>query len=352
MNNQPLISVIVPVYNVEQYLPMCLDSILNQTYRNIEVVCVDDGSPDNCGQILQKYATKDERIVVITQKNQGLSGARNTGLRYAHGEYIMFLDSDDWIEAETCEAAISAALKYDADLVMWSYTRAYNQDSKEKYMFWENETVFEKEQVKSQLHRRICGLLGEELQHPDYANALETVWGKLYLTKQIVENNVEFVNTKEIGTEDALFNLYVLGNIERAVYLRKCYNHYRKTNQSSLTTIYNKNLFTRWQKLFDYMEVYIQENNLPKEYKEALQNRIALSLLGLGLNIVSSDYSMRRKIALLQEILKNERYRRAYKELDFSFFPIHWKVFYGCAAHRCAFGVYILLLVIRKIIYG
>ena len=163
---------------------------------------------------------------------------------------------------------------------------------------------------------------------------------------------MEFVNTKEIGTEDALFNLYVLGNIERAVYLRKCYNHYRKTNQSSLTTIYNKNLFTRWQKLFDYMEVYIQENNLPKEYKEALQNRIALSLLGLGLNIVSSDYSMRRKIALLQEILKNERYRRAYKELDFSFFPIHWRVFYGCAAHRCAFGVYILLLVIRKIIYG
>ena len=100
---------------------MCLDSILNQTYQNIELVCVDDGSPDNCGHILEKYAAMDERILVIAQKNQGLSGARNTGVRYAHGEYIMFVDSDDWIETETCETAVNAVLKYGADLVMWSY---------------------------------------------------------------------------------------------------------------------------------------------------------------------------------------------------------------------------------------
>lgn len=127
--SSPLVSIVLPVYNVEKYLPICLDSILNQTYQNIELVCVNDGSPDNCGQILEKYAAMDERILVIAQKNQGLSGARNTGMRYAHGEYIMFVDSDDWIEAETCEVAVSAALKYGADLVMWSYVREYGQES-------------------------------------------------------------------------------------------------------------------------------------------------------------------------------------------------------------------------------
>lgn len=352
MYDQPLISVIIPVYNVEQYLSQCLDSILEQTYQNLELVCVNDGSPDRSSDILEKYAAKDERILVVTQENQGLSGARNTGIRHAHGKFIMFVDSDDWIEPETCEAAVSAALKYDADLVMWSYAREYENGSKDKYMFWEDETVFEEAEVKSKLHRRLCGLYGEELKHPEYANAIETAWGKLYLAERIVENHVEFVDTKEIGTEDALFNLYVLGYIERAVYLRRCYNHYRKTNQRSLTKTYNEKLFERWQRLFDYMRHYIQENNLSVVYDMALDNRIALSLLGLGLNIVGSNYGMKKKITLLRDILTNDRYEAAYKKLDFSFFPIHWRVFFTCAKHRLAYGVYFLLQIIREIVYG
>lgn len=352
MYDQPLISVIIPVYNVEQYLSQCLDSIIEQTYQNLELVCVNDGSPDRSSDILEKYAAKDERILVITQENKGLSGARNTGIRHAHGKFIMFVDSDDWIEPETCEAAVSAALKYDADLVMWSYAREYENSSKEKYMFWEDETVFEEAEVKSKLHRRLCGLYGEELKHPEYANSIETAWGKLYLAERIVENHVEFVDTKEIGTEDALFNLYVLGYIERAVYLRRCYNHYRKTNQGSLTKTYNEKLFERWQRLFDYMRQYIQENNLPVVYGMALDNRIALSLLGLGLNIVGSNYGMKKKITLLRDILTNDRYEVAYKKLDFSFFPIHWRVFFTCAKHRLAYVVYLLLQIIREIVYG
>lgn len=350
MKEQPLISVIIPVYNVERYLAQCLDSVIRQTYENLEIICVNDGTRDSSRKILGHYAEKDCRIVVIDQENQGLSGARNTGLLYTHGKYVMFVDSDDWIELETCEEAVRAAEKHHADLVMWSYAREYDQKSKEKYMFWEDETVFEKAQVQSQLHRRLCGLLGEELRHPDYANAIETAWGKLYLTERIVDNHVEFVDTKEIGTEDALFNLYALGYIERAVYLRRCYNHYRKTNQGSLTKTYNEKLFERWQRLFDYMEQYIQVNHLPAEYENALNNRIALSLLGLGLNIVGSDYSIGKKLELLNEVLYCNRYQRAYKNLDYSYFPLHWKLFYGCAKLRLSLGVYGLLVVIHRII--
>lgn len=350
MHEQPLISIIIPIYNVEQYLPQCLDSVINQTYPNLEIICINDGSSDGSLKVLQQYAQMDSRIVAIDQRNQGLSGARNTGLRHVHGKYVMFVDSDDWVELETCEDAVKAAQKYNADLAMWSYVREFRNESKEKYMLWDDETVFDTEEVKNQLHRRLCGLLGEELRHPDYANALETAWGKLYLSEKIIDNQVEFIDTREIGTEDALFNLYALGYIERAVYLRKCLNHYRKTNQGSLTKVYNEKLFERWQRLFDYMRQYILDNHLPQEYEKALSNRIALSLLGLGLNIVGSDYRFGKKLRLLREILTDDRYRAAYAGLEFSYFPIHWRLFYGCAKRGFSLGVYVLLSVIQKII--
>lgn len=350
METNPNISIIIPVYNVEQYVGQCLDSIIKQTYRNLEIICVNDGTRDSSREVLQQYAEMDGRIVVIDQENQGLSGARNTGLDYVHGKYVMFVDSDDWIELETCEQAVKAAEKYNADLVMWSYIREFEHESKQKYMFWEDERVFDGAEVNTQLHRRLCGLLGEELRHPEYANAIETAWGKLYLAEKLIANNVRFIDTKEIGTEDALFNLYALGYIGRAVYLRRCLNHYRKTNQRSLTKTYNAKLFERWQKLFDYMRQYIQDNNLPNEYEKALDNRIALSLLGLGLNIVESNYSTREKLKLLCEILKNDLYKAVYKKLEFRYFPIYWKIFYGCAKYRITVGVYVLLAVIQSII--
>lgn len=98
--NNPLISVIVPIYNVEEYLPRCIDSIINQEYKNLEIILVDDGSPDNSPKICDEYAKKDNRIQVIHKKNGGLSDARNTGLRAAIGEYVAFIDSDDWIETD------------------------------------------------------------------------------------------------------------------------------------------------------------------------------------------------------------------------------------------------------------
>lgn len=346
MEEKPLVSIIVPVYNVEKYLEKCLESLVNQTLKNIEIICVNDGSPDNCGEILDNYKAIDSRIIVIEQKNSGLSAARNTGMKYVNGEYIMFVDSDDWIDIDTCELAYNAAEKNKADLVMWSYVREYEDSSNEKLMFWEDGKVFEKNEVKKLLQRRICGLLGEELAHPDYANALETVWGKLYLAERLLKNNVYFVNTKEIGTEDALFNLYALGYINRAVYIKKCLNHYRKDNNASLTKNYKKNLYMQWQHLFDLMQEYIDKNNLSSDYETALNNRIALSIIGLGLNITSCDCSMIQKVKKIKEIIKSERYKKAYNDLSFSYFPIHWKVFYFSA--KC--GNAILLIVLLNVI--
>ena len=111
-----LISVIVPIYNVEKYLDRCVDSIINQTYKNLEIILVDDGSPDNCLAICDSWAEKDRRIKVIHKENGGVSSARNSALDIASGDYIGFVDSDDWIEPDMYEILIKNAKKYDADI--------------------------------------------------------------------------------------------------------------------------------------------------------------------------------------------------------------------------------------------
>jgi len=117
MEQSALISVIVPIYNVEAYLPRCVDSICAQTYRNLEIILVDDGSPDGSGAICDAYAQKDARVRVIHKENGGLSSARNAGINIAQGEYLAFVDSDDWIEQDSYACLLSALQKYDAKLV-------------------------------------------------------------------------------------------------------------------------------------------------------------------------------------------------------------------------------------------
>ncbi len=117
-----LISIIVPVYNVEKYIHQCIDSVINQTYKNIEIILVDDGSPDNCGRICDEYAAKDSRIKVIHKANGGLSDARNHGIEAAKGDWLMFIDSDDWIEPDMAQKLLDAATEDDADMAVCSVT--------------------------------------------------------------------------------------------------------------------------------------------------------------------------------------------------------------------------------------
>lgn len=120
-NEAPKVSIIIPIYKVEKYLPSCLDSVLNQTFKDWEAICVNDGSPDKCSEILDEYVKKDKRIKVITQDNQGLSMARNNGFKKSNGEYILFLDSDDFVHPQLLEICVNFAEKEKVDMVSFNF---------------------------------------------------------------------------------------------------------------------------------------------------------------------------------------------------------------------------------------
>lgn len=143
-----MISVIVPVYGVEKYLPKCIESLVKQTFKDIEIVLIDDGSPDSCGKICDEYAEKYEQLVVIHQVNQGVSAARNAGLKIAKGEYIGFVDPDDWVAPEMYESMHSAMKETNADLCICGYDY-YDEhgkvDENRRYIIKENEIITQKE---------------------------------------------------------------------------------------------------------------------------------------------------------------------------------------------------------------
>ena len=119
MEHTPDISMIVPIYNVEAYLPRCVESLLNQTHQNIEIILVDDESPDNCGKMVDEYAAKDSRVKVIHQKNKWLGGARNSGLKIATGKYVCFVDSDDYVRTDMCELLFHRIEEEQTDMVIF-----------------------------------------------------------------------------------------------------------------------------------------------------------------------------------------------------------------------------------------
>ena len=344
MNKQPLISFIIPCYNAQEYLEQCVNSVIGQTYSNLEIILVDDGSKDSTPKLCDSFAERDERVRVIHKQNSGASQARNSGLAEAVGDYIMFLDSDDWIEPETCARAISEATVNSSDVVIWSYVREFEGVSKPKLILGNKCTVYDKSDVWT-LHRRLVGLYGEELFHPEQADSLITVWGKLY--RRDVIANYKFVDMSEIGTEDVYFNIQVFGNVQSAVYIPECYSHYRKTNANSLSTAYTRKIFERWKRLFNRIDAYLCENQLPETYHQALRNRVSFCLIGLGINLAESSEPLHKKFSELGIVLNDPVYQNAIASLDFSRLPLKWKVFFVFAKHKNILLLYAMLFVIK-----
>ncbi len=222
MNNEPKISVIIPVYNVEKYLKKCLDSVISQTYKNLEIICINDGSPDNCGQILDEYAKKDSRIIVIHQENAGVSAARNQGLEIARGEYITFVDSDDWLEPECYELALNVLendkevdlVGYNADII--NSRNDTNQDL-QRNKNWFTLPFVGKFELSQKIAIRMCG----------------ACWIYLFKASIIKNNKLKFSNYK--FSEDFLFIFEYFAFVKNIYFLDKNLYNYNLAPYSAMT---------------------------------------------------------------------------------------------------------------------
>ena len=340
------ISIVVPVYNVERYIENCLNTLIGQTMREIEIICVNDGSIDRSFDILKEYAERDERITVLDQKNAGVSIARNNALKHVKGEYYMFVDSDDWLELNTCEVAYNYVVQSQADCLMFSYTKEFGGHSIVNHVFDRDYFVWEEEEVKRNFFRRLFGPIGKELAQPQNMDIIVSPCMQLFKTSKFV--NIPFVDIREVGTfEDGLYQMVLYKDCERFVYIDRPFYHYRKTNEASITTQYKADLSIRWQKMFDYMGKYIEDHSLGQEYQTALRNRIALSILGAGINQAHSDDSLLSGGKHMKRILATERYKVALAQLDTSAMRIAWKTFFFLAKHKQSTLLFVMLKLIE-----
>lgn len=237
------VSVIVPVYNVEQYLRKCLDSLVNQTLQDIEIIVVDDGSTDSSSDIIKEYAEKYKNIKCYKKENGGLSDARNYGMQYAQGKYIAFLDSDDYADINLYKEMYEKALKEDADIVecnfYWSYPKKSKKDIGEKY--FSKKEMIEKARV--------------------------VAWNKLYKKEILDEANIEF--PKGLRYEDVEFFYKLVPYIQRVSFIKEPLIYYtqRKTSIANTQNEKTKDIFT----VLDNVIEYYKEKNLYEKYKEVLE---------------------------------------------------------------------------------
>lgn len=209
MKMKPLVSIIVPVYNTQEYLSRCIDSLINQTYSGLEIILVNDGSTDNSREICDAYAKRDYRIKVIHQRNKGAAEAKNTGLNFCTGEYISFVDSDDFIKETYIEKLLKLSIKYQADLVQCMYQTGSNNyfksidKQKSKILVLDGNRIFQSKFYKS------------------------IVWGKLY--KKNLFKNIRFIPNRHIDDEGVSYKNYYLAN-RTVITTEQLYYYYQSPN--------------------------------------------------------------------------------------------------------------------------
>jgi len=231
-NTNDLISVIVPVYNVEKYLPQCINSILNQTIKNLEIILVDDGSLDNSGEICDEFSRKDNRIVVIHKENNGLSSARNAGLEIATGNYLGFVDSDDWLDENMYETLLNLIKDTNSDISCCKFFKT--ADGEEKIPPIDNEVI-----------KSFNNLEGLNNFYTDLYTQTVVAWNKLYTRKLF--DNVIYPTGKIHEDEGTTYKLFYKAN--KITYTNRALYYYR-TTPNSITT----SKFT--QKRLDILNVY------------------------------------------------------------------------------------------------
>ena len=331
-----LISIIVPVFNVEKYLERCVDSLLNQTYKELEIILVDDCSTDNSPVLCDELAKRDERIKVIhKQNNEGAGCARNTGLDIASGDYIMFLDSDDYLDLKTCCSVKAALEDNNADICCFLCANIYSNQVVKNNPF-ESMQVFEGEEIPSKLLAS-CIAPKENSTKNEIGLGLSANMG-IYKARQINENNIRFYSEREYLNEDVLFKIELFKSAEKIVVLPdNFYNYFH--NSGTLSTGYNENRFE------DSIKMLKKANELCKDYNcDELDKRnsryfMINTLVSIKQEVAASNIKALKKI---KSICNNETMQEVLCSYPVFAMPKAQKLFFMLIKSKMAFAVYLL----------
>jgi len=252
----PKVSVIVPVYNAEHYLRQCLDSICAQTLRELEIICVDDGSTDGSSEILKEYAVRDSRIQVITQENGGAGAARNRGLQAAAGECLLFLDSDDFFEPDMLELAYEQLQKYRADFVVFDSDQYHMDQNKFVKVDWN---------LRIQDVPPYMPFTYRELTDNIFLSFVGWAWDKLYCREFVLKHKLKFQEQRT--TNDMLFVFSALVLAKRIAVVDRVLAHQRRDNVGSLSVTREKSWYCFYDALIA-LRKFLKDKNIYWELEQ------------------------------------------------------------------------------------
>ena len=313
-----MISIIVPIYKVEKYIKKCVDSIIFQSYKDIEIILVDDGSPDNCPMICDEYAKKDNRIKVIHKENGGLISARKAGLKASTGEYVCFVDGDDWIEPDMYEYIANAIEKYSCDCVITQFYFSFlDKELKSNYLL--NKEYYTRDEIEKEIFPTML-FAGEYYQFGIYP----CCWTKVFKRELLVKHLMDTDDRIRMG-EDIAFTYPCLMECNSIAFIDKPLYHYRN-NPSSMTNAYDSKLpeiyFLPYQTLADKSD----------ELGVDLSSQLPYYLLYLVNFVIRNEANVNNpknkceKNAVIDEILNNQEVLNSVKQIDAKVLPSHTKI--------------------------
>lgn len=309
------VSIIVPVYNIpENILRKCVESTIHQTMKEIEIILVDDGSTNNSGLICDEYGSQDNRIRVIHKENGGLSAARNTGFEYATGDWVTFLDSDDWIDEHTCEDTYKLGVESDSDVVIFGTIQEFEHYKNPFKYHYKDRQIFEGNQCK-ELQCEILNFTGN----------IATAWAKLFRKKFLDENRLEHNSELRQGSEGIEFNIRVFEKVKKAYFTDHIYYHYIY-NPNSISAKHDEKNHYFVIKCFEEIKRQIEKSDNRKILEGLFYDRFAYVIVAAAISGYFSPANKQKysdqkksfKMYLKQDLVDNTLKTFSFSNLDYN----------------------------------
>lgn len=327
-----MISVVIPVYNTVRYLRQCLDSVISQTYSDLEILIVDDGSTDGSADICDEYEKRDKRISVFHVENSGPSAARNVGIENACGEFIMFVDSDDYVDLLLCERMVHVQSKDNSDLVICAHWNVSSKETIAKQIYGEDE-FFDGSTYREDILIRTLGPICKKGTTPFQLDILTPVWARLYKTEIIKENDIRFIDLSLLPSECQQFNFEYAVAAKNASYIESPLYFYRRNTISSITKPYRENLFGKWKWWCEYENKFIAAKCESEDVRKGYYGRICCSVIPLCRNALKAkNYSETKKETAI--FLNDEIYKKSFSNFSMRQWPLYWKIYFWFAKRR------------------